>query len=317
MKILVIDDSTGQRLFLQSHLAKMGHEVVCAGNGRQGITLFRECGPDLILLDVIMPDLDGCATAREIRACGPHWVPIIFLSGCDQTEDIEAGIDAGGDDYLTKPFHPKILGAKIRSMQRIVEMRCRLVAQSDQVNALNTTLTRLVELDGLTGIANRRRLDRKLAEETARCARNQLPLSVVLIDIDHFKRFNDTYGHLAGDECLKQVGQALERGVHRPADLVARYGGEEFCVVLPETDPDGAMRIAERLRAAIAALVLQTPHGETRVTGSIGVACEIPSLGVKSESLLTKADAALYQAKEDGRNRICQALEMPVAELPA
>lgn len=315
MKILVIDDSNSQRLFLRSHLAKMGHEVVCAGDGREGIALFRECGPDLILLDMIMPDLDGCATAREIRACASHWVPIIFLSGCDQTEDIEAGIDAGGDDYLTKPFHPKILGAKIRSMQRIVEMRCELVSQSDQVIALNATLTRLVELDGLTAIANRRRLDRKLAEETARCARNQLPLSVILIDIDHFKRFNDTYGHVAGDECLKQVGKTLAGAVHRPADLVARYGGEEFCVVLPETDPDGAMQIAERLRAAIAGLMFQTSLGQTRVTGSIGVACEIPSLGVASESLLTRADAALYRAKEGGRNRVCRALEMPVTEL--
>ena len=321
MKILVIDDSSSQRLFLQAYLARLGHEVVQAIDGRQGIELFNSGDPDLILLDVMMPGIDGFETARVIRGAGDQWVPIIFLSGCADSGDIETGIDAGGDDYLTKPVDPKVLEAKIRSMTRIAQMRRQLVARGDELRAANAALLRLVDMDGLTGIANRRHLDRKLAEEISRCGRNHVPLSVVLLDIDHFKRFNDSHGHLAGDECLKQVARVLERELLRPSDLAARYGGEEFCVVLPETDCAGALQVAERMRAGVAALKL-TVAGDTGVapdatapevgaTASFGVAAAVPSARTTAQSLLAAADAALYRAKAGGRDMVCHS-RLPV-----
>lgn len=312
MKILVIDDSASQRLFLKAYLGKMGHEVVQAADGREGIDRFGASDPDLILLDVMMPGIDGYETARVIRGARDQWVPIIFLSGCNESADIEAAIDAGGDDYLTKPFDPKVLEAKIRSMTRIAQMRRQLVLRSEELRSANATLMRLIDMDGLTGIANRRRLDSKLAEEIGRCSRNHVPLSVILLDIDHFKRFNDTHGHLGGDECLKAVAQVFASELKRPADLAARYGGEEFCIVLPETDCAGALLVAERLRAAIACLKVQAAPGVMAgVTVSCGVASEVPSADTPAEAVLAQADAALYCAKEGGRNMVCQS-RMPV-----
>ncbi len=319
MKILVIDDSSSQRYFLCAYLARLGHEVLQAVDGRQGIDLFNSGDPDLILLDVMMPGIDGFETARVIRGSGDQWVPIIFLSGCADSGDIETGIDAGGDDYLTKPVDPKVLEAKIRSMTRIAQMRRQLVARGDELRAANAALLRLVDMDGLTGIANRRHLDRKLSEEISRCGRNHVSLSVILIDIDHFKRFNDSHGHLAGDECLKQVARVLEREMLRPSDLAARYGGEEFCVVLPETDCAGALQVAERMRAAVAALKLTgvgvtgvaTAEPEAVATASFGVAATVPSARTTAQSLLAAADAALYRAKAGGRDMVCHS-RLPV-----
>ena len=304
MKILVIEDSGSERMFLQLYLVKQGHEVLIAENGIAGVAMFAETAPDLVLLDMLMPDMDGRETVRRIRALSDEWVPVIFLSGQDATEDIEAALDAGGDDYLVKPFKPKILNAKIRSMQRIAAMRQRLVEA-------NIKLTHLAEIDGLTGLPNRHRLDQKLNEEVGRCARARLPLSVILLDIDHFKRFNDTYGHLIGDACLKLVGQSLVAELHRPADLVGRYGGEEFCVVLPDTALAGAVTIAEQLRKAVSALVLQTDAEPARLTISLGVTTLVPQPGAKADDLLKPADAALYQAKADGRNLVRSAITAP------
>jgi len=297
MKILVVDDSSIERRFLQRYLASQGHEVLCAENGGLGVATYAEALPDLVLLDMSMPDMDGREVVRQMRAQSDEWVPIIFLSGMTRTEDIEEALDAGGDDYLTKPFQPKILDAKIRSMQRIAAMREKLVES-------NRKLTSLAELDGLTGLPNRRRLDQKLADELSRCARNQAPLSAIMIDIDHFKRFNDTHGHLAGDECLRQVATSLAAELRRPADLVGRYGGEEFCAVLPETPAAGASSMAEQMRARVSQLKLQTPGGPARVTISLGVATLVPKLGDNAATIITPADTALYTAKGDGRNLV-------------
>ena len=320
MKILVIDDSASQRLFLKAYLGKMGHEVVQAADGREGIERFGSCDPDLVLLDVMMPGIGGYETARVIRGARDQWVPIIFLSGCNESADIEAGIDAGGDDYLTKPFDPKVLEAKIRSMTRIAQMRRQLVLRSEELRTANAALMRLIDMDGLTGIANRRCLDRKLAEEIGRCARNHVPLSLVLLDIDHFKRFNDSHGHLGGDECLKAIAHMLDSELKRPSDLAARYGGEEFCLVLPETDCAGALLVAERLRASVAGLQVRvTPGLLACVTASFGVASEVPSAGTDPHTLMAAADAALYCAKEGGRNMVCQSRSpvMPGTRPPA
>jgi diguanylate cyclase (GGDEF)-like protein len=306
MRILIIDDDAGLRDFLQHYLGERGHEVFTAENGGIGVRMFLQYAPDLVLLDMLMPDMDGRETVRCMRAAEPEWVPVIFMSGCNVTEDIESALDAGGDDYMLKPFNPKILDAKIRSMQRIAQMRGRLVEQAGELRVANAELERLAELDGLTGIPNRRRLDRKLEEEISRCARNHTPLSALMLDIDHFKRFNDTHGHQLGDQCLKLVGRTLAGQLRRPADLVARYGGEEFCVVLPETPVNGATAIAELLRRKIARLELPLQHGQGHigVTVSMGVASLVPKTDTPPGQLLDLADGALYQAKAAGRNTI-------------
>ena len=296
MKILVVDDSLVERSYLQRHLGRQGHKVLLADSGGWGLAMYEQHAPDLVLLDMVMPDFDGRETVRRMRALSDEWVPIIFLSGLGGTEDIEAALDSGGDDYLVKPFQPKILDAKLRSMQRIAAMRARLVEA-------NTKLTGLAEMDGLTGIANRRRLDRKLSEELARCARSKLPVSMILLDIDHFKKFNDTYGHLTGDECLKLVAQCVAAEVRRPGDLIARYGGEEFCAVLPETSVEGALLLAEQLRKSVEQLRLQTAQGEVSLTISLGVSGAVPIHITKGAELLELADGALYKAKQAGRNR--------------
>jgi diguanylate cyclase (GGDEF)-like protein len=306
MKILVIDDSASQRLFLRAVLTKSGHDVIVAADGHEGISKFKEADPDLVLLDVVMPGLDGYETARVLRGTADEWVPIIFLSGKGESADLEAGIDAGGDDYLTKPVDQLVLEAKMRSMSRIARMRRQLVENGTSLKTANEALLRLVDVDGLTGLANRRRLDLKLEEEFGRCARSELPLSVVLLDIDHFKRFNDTHGHLGGDECLKQVARLIESGTSRHADLAARYGGEEFCLVLPETDAAGAQLVAERLRASVAALVIALdPERTATVSASFGVYSRVPTSGEDFKGHLSQADNALYEAKTSGRNRVC------------
>ncbi len=306
MKILIVDDSAGERMFLKRYLGKQGHEVMSAEDGQEGVAMYAAAAPDLVLLDMMMPDMDGSETVRRMRALSDEWAPIIFLSGLNTTEDIETALDSGGDDYLVKPFQPKILDAKIRSMQRIAAMRRRLVEA-------NAKLTSLAEIDGLTGIANRHRLNQKLHEELMRCARSKLPLSVILMDIDHFKRFNDTYGHLTGDDCLKLVAGCVAAEVRRPADLCARYGGEEFCVVLPETPAAGAMALAEQIRASVAQLRLQTAQGPVSLTISLGVASMVPAPGTDASVLLAQADTALYRAKDSGRNAVCMAEEAELA----
>jgi diguanylate cyclase (GGDEF)-like protein len=305
MKLLLIDDSSQQRMFMRAQLLRMGHEVVLAADGRHGIESFAASDPDLVLLDVQMPGIDGYETARIIREDNEEWVPIIFLSGRNTSGDIEAGIAAGGDDYLTKPCDPQVLEAKIRSMTRIALMRRRLVDRGEELKAANAELSRIVDIDGLTGIANRRRLDRKIEEEISRGARNRVPLSVVLLDIDHFKRFNDANGHLAGDDCLKKVAMVLDANMLRPGDLAARYGGEEFCAVLPETDASGALEIAERVRMQIAELKIDVPPEATCVTVSLGVATALTTGHTLAARLLSDADEALYRAKHAGRNKVC------------
>jgi diguanylate cyclase (GGDEF)-like protein len=296
LKILVIDDSLAERNFLQRHLGAQGHEVLLAEDGRRGIAMYGHA-PDLVLLDMVMPDLDGSEVVRRLRALSDEWVPIIFLSALGHVEAIQTAISSGGDDYLVKPFQTAVLDAKIHSMQRIAGMRARLIEA-------NAKLVSLADLDGLTGIANRRCLEAKLKSEWGRCGRVNQPISVILFDVDHFKKINDTYGHLVGDECLKKVAACAAAAVKRPTDLLARYGGEEFCVVLPNTPPEGALELAEKLRESIARMVVEAPQGDVRLTISLGVNGCKPAPGEKVTALIERADGALYRAKQGGRNRV-------------
>ncbi len=316
MKILVVDDSATMRAALAKMLARMGHEALTADCGAQAIRLYQSEPPDLVLLDVQMPGISGFEVAERLRTLHPGaWVPLIFLSSQEDDEDIEQGIAAGGDDYLIKPVSNVVLNAKIRAMQRIVGMRSRLLALGNELTAANHALVKLSQQDGLTGLANRRHFDATLLAEMERAQRTGEPLSVVLCDVDHFKLFNDHYGHLAGDDCLKAVAAAIQSSCQRPADLAARYGGEEFVMVLPHTPPAGALRVAETLLHALAARALPHARSSTaaHVTLSAGIATFDPRQGINPAHLIARADGALYQAKSGGRNR-CVMPEQCMAE---
>lgn len=309
MKILVVDDSATMRAALAKMLSKMGHESLTAASGAQAIALYESAPPDLVLLDVEMPELDGFEVAPRLRAVRPgEWIPLIFLSSKEDDEDVERGIAAGGDDYLIKPVSNVVLKAKITAMQRIVEMRARLLALGNELTAANRELIKLSQSDGLTGLANRRHLDATLLDEMARARRTGDHLAVILCDVDHFKLYNDHYGHLAGDDCLKAVAGAIRSVCKRPADLAARYGGEEFMLVLPHTAPDGARVVAEKLLEAIAALGIAHARSSAaaHVTISAGVASFDAGKGVNPAEMIARADGALYAAKERGRNRFVQ-----------
>ena len=306
MKILVVDDSRTIRASLGTLLARMGHQVVEAENGERALELYASEKPDLLLVDVMMPVLDGYEAATRLRREHPDdWVPIIFLSSMEADQDLDRAIEAGGDDYLVKPVSFVVLNAKIRALHRLESMRRKLLGLTGELADANRTLEAMARMDGLTGIANRRYFDSYLPTELARSARSRAPLSLVLIDIDHFKIFNDHYGHPAGDACLRQVATALRAAQRRPGDLAARYGGEEFAMVLPDTPLEGALEVAKHIAERVAQLDI--PHaGSTThrvLTLSQGIATCAPGDTATCERLVAHADKALYLAKERGRNR--------------
>ena len=306
MKILIADDSLTIRVGLSRLVEKMGHTVVQACDGSEAVALYERDRPDLVLIDVMMPVMDGYEAARRMRACRPdEWGPIIFLSSMEADQDLDRAIEAGGDDYLVKPVSFVVLNAKIRAMHRIETMRRKLIDMSAQLTTANQELERISRQDGLTRIANRRYFDTYLSEELKRAARQKSDLSLILIDIDHFKRYNDRYGHQAGDVCLRQVASTLTAVCRRPADLAARYGGEEFVMVLPDTPLAGAVGLAETLRQTLAQMAL--PHADSDVsalvTMSQGVVSVLPDALATPEQLIECADRALYQAKHEGRDR--------------
>jgi diguanylate cyclase (GGDEF)-like protein len=292
-RILAIDD---ERLNLNvlHGLLKDECKVMVAVDGDQGIKAAQTHLPDLILLDITMPGKNGyevCRTLREHPAT--QNIPIIFITALSDGEDETRGLELGAADYITKPFNPSVVRARVKTQLRLKRQ--------------NDLLERLAFMDGLTGIANRRLLDMTLDKEWLRGQRSGAPLSALLLDVDHFKKYNDHYGHAQGDECLKQVGQVLSGQARRASDLVARYGGEEFCLLLPDTASDQAQARAQAVVEAFAALALPHAKSDTcpHVTASIGVATCWPQAGAESAQLLQMADQALYEAKRTGRNRMC------------
>ncbi len=306
MKILVVDDSPTIRAALKALLERMGHTVVEANNGKEALQMYRQDRPGLVLIDVVMPVMDGYESARHMReTSADEWVPIIFLSSKEADQDLDRAIEAGGDDYLVKPVSFVVLNAKIRALQRLESMRTKQLEMSRDLASANRELEKLSRQDGLTGIANRRYFDSYLVTEVRRAAREKAPVSLILSDVDHFKAFNDCYGHQAGDDCLRRVAAALSSAGRRPADLAARYGGEEFAMVLPGTVLDGAVDVAQAVSRVIGGLAI--PHARSavdqNVTLSQGVVSLIPEKESASEDLIQRADQALYQAKQQGRNR--------------
>jgi len=306
MKILVVDDSPTIRAALRGLLERMGHTVVEASDGKEALQMYRQDRPGLVLIDVVMPIMDGYESARHMRETkADEWVPIIFLSSKEADQDLDRAIEAGGDDYLVKPVSFVVLNAKIRALQRLESMRTKQLEMSRDLASANRELEKLSRQDGLTGIANRRYFDSYLVTEVRRGARERQPLSLILSDVDHFKAFNDCYGHQAGDDCLRRVAAALSSAGRRPADLAARYGGEEFAMVLPGTVLDGAVDVAQAVSRVIEGLAI--PHERSavdrRVTLSQGVVSLTPEKETSSEDLIQRADQALYLAKQQGRNR--------------
>ncbi len=319
--ILIVDDVPDNVDLLRRMLTCGRVSIQAASNGETALALAKSTLPELILLDICMPHMDGYEVCEKMKA-NPITkdIPIIFISALDELPDKLKAFKLGGVDYITKPFNSTEVAARVElhlSLRRLQqqleqqnerlreEIRDRCAAET-ALQLANQELQRLAHLDGLTQIANRRGFDNCLAHEWRRLARDQQPLALVLCDVDCFKRFNDTYGHQAGDECLRQIAGAIGRATKRPGDLVARYGGEEFAVILPNTPTQGALKVAEDIQFAIAHLKI-THQGSLVnqfVTISIGVAVITPLADVSSIHLVTAADRALYRAKAEGRDRI-------------
>jgi diguanylate cyclase (GGDEF)-like protein len=305
MKVLLAEDSRSNQMLISAYIKDFGHDVVAVDNGVQALESFQRSRPDLVIMDVTMPEMDGIEATREIKTiCEQNndWVPIIFLSGLSDAKDILKGISVGGDDYLVKPVDPIVLNAKLTAMERIADMR-------HQLDAANRKLKLMTVKDGLTGIYNRRHFDEVLEKELKISRRSQAPVSLILCDIDHFKTYNDFYGHQQGDDCLCKVAQTIQAAVKRPGDLVARYGGEEFVAVLPDTTLEAAQLLAESVRKAVEVAIL--PHEKSTTADYVTLSLGVATLAATAEQsieqqvhqLINEADQALYQAKSQGRNR--------------
>ncbi|MBF0159642.1 MAG: diguanylate cyclase [Magnetococcales bacterium] len=292
MKILLVDD-TESNIDILLELLSSEHEISVAMDGQTALEYVRNEQPDIILLDVMMPQMDGWEVIRRLKAEQNYReIPIIFITSKEQVEDEIHGFELGAVDYITKPFVPVIVKSRVNTHLELKRQR--------------DILANLSMIDGLTGISNRRRFDEALHKEWTRGARSNFPVSLILMDIDFFKPYNDNYGHPAGDECLRKVGQALAREIQRAPDLVARYGGEEFVSLLPETDHQGAQIVAEKLRTIVERLAI--PHAHSRaadhVTLSLGMVTAFPSRDQSPLILVQGADELLYQSKQAGRNRL-------------
>lgn len=292
-RLLLVDD---QPINIQTlyQIFHADHEVFMATSGEQALAFCRGNPlPDLILLDVVMPGLDGLAVCQQLKA-DPVLanIPVIFVTACMDPADETRALEAGGVDFITKPVNPMVVRARVKT-------HLTLKAQGDFLRSL-------VFVDGLTGVANRRRFDEALLSEWRQCQRAGTLLALLMIDIDHFKRYNDHYGHPTGDACLQQVAAVLKAAMQRASDLVARYGGEEFVCLLPGCDQVAALAKARALQEALAAqgIVHEASPTAACVTLSIGVAVAQPQAGGSPAALVAAADAALYSAKHRGRNCI-------------
>ena len=283
---------------MRAYILAAGHQALVAESGEQALQLIENSVVDLIIMDVEMPGLNGFETTRLMREWFKgFWVPIIFVTGKSDEQSYTDGIEAGGDDYLIKPISAVILRAKIHAMERIIEMR-------DKLSQLNNELQKLSQTDSLTQVYNRRAFDDMAQKYWLVATRRHSSISVLMLDVDHFKLYNDYYGHPAGDNCLVQVSAALKTSLLRPEDTLGRYGGEEFIVILPDTDRQGAEQLASTIRRNIEALHIEHKRSSTaaEVTISVGGATCSHTMGSSLEELIKQADEALYKSKLAGRN---------------
>lgn len=305
--VLVVEDQDAVRAALVGQLQHAGvAQVLQADNGDSALALFCQHRPDLVLLDIKLPGNDGYWVAQQMRSAEPgDWTPIIFLSGLDSELDVWRGIEAGGDDYLVKPVKPIVLVAKLRAMRRLLDMRRRLVVVTQELHLANQRLNAMVEVDALTGLVNRRGFDRLLHREILAGRREGTPLTLMLCDLDHFKRYNDALGHVQGDHCLRGIGRLLREVCVRPRDVATRYGGEEFALILPNTPRSGAMTFARALCKVLDGRSIAHPDSPLGplLTLSGGITTCVPDAHTSAEAMIMRADQALYAAKAQGRNR--------------
>jgi two-component system, cell cycle response regulator len=290
MKLLIIDDNVDALEVAKARLAKENLNIFCAEGGIAGLEVAQREKPDLILLDLEMPDLCGFDVCRALKADAELcMIPVLFLTGSASAEDKVRGLDLGAVDYVTKPFDAFELCARVRAALRTKHLQDLLIEHA--------------HIDPLTGLPNRRALMERLQHEWARIQRHGGHLSLIMVDIDHFKRVNDAYGHPVGDKMLQEVARAIARQC-REVDLATRYGGEEFAIVVPDETAAGAMRLAERCRQAVANVYVAVRHEEVRATASFGVADVDAKSLASPEALIKRADEALYFAKNAGRNLV-------------
>ncbi|MBK8971342.1 MAG: diguanylate cyclase [Hahellaceae bacterium] len=291
-KILIADDEKLNRSLLAG-LFREEYRVILAKDGAQVLEKVSLHQPDLILLDIMMPGMNGYEVLVRLKGNPTtQSIPVIFITALDSEQEEEKGILMGASDYIAKPFRNSILKARVNNHMQMVRQR--------------QLLEELANMDGLTNIANRRCFENVMAAEWSRCKRARLPLSVLMIDVDYFKDYNDCYGHGGGDHVLRLLARTLSSCLRRPSDRVARYGGEEFIILLPETDGPGARVQAERIRDRVASLKIRHELSEVSewLTISVGGATVVPSESIESGWLLDEADKRLYRAKKMGRDRI-------------
>lgn len=302
-KVLVVDDVPENVEVLQTILQDE-YRVLTATNGPKGLEIAAAELPDLVLLDVTMSEMNGYEVCRALHSqFATENTPVIFVTSLEESQDEAKGFEVGGVDYITKPVNPIVVKARVGT-------HIKLKRQAD-------ALRRLSSLDGLTGIANRRRFDELLGINWSRCSRSGGPLALVILDVDFFKQYNDTYGHQMGDECLRAIAGVLTSHTNRIDDLAARYGGEEFVCLLPHTPVEGALKVTKSILSSISQLGL--PHRASKVsdmvTASAGVAVAEHFRGESSQGLLKRADLALYWAKSNGRNQVRVHSEVTAKEM--
>ena len=300
MKVMLVEDDRSVMMVTAAYIKSFGHEVVPAITGEIALELFDPNTMDLILMDYLLPGIDGVETTKKLRKkYKDEWFPIIFITSANGDKHLAQGLEAGADDYLQKPVRPIVLESKIAAIARLVKM------QKDLLTA-NKKMEQLSYLDGLTHIYNRRGFDRAMNSEWKRRLRDKNTLSFLMIDVDCFKKYNDRYGHQSGDDCLKTIVATLEENLLRPADVVARYGGEEFAVLLPATNKEGAIEVAERLVKAIEKREILHEKSDVSkyVTISVGVALANTEQESSLEGFIKAGDDSLYIAKSSGRNQV-------------
>ncbi|PSO71380.1 MAG: diguanylate cyclase response regulator [Cyanobacteria bacterium QH_8_48_120] len=291
--ILLVDPEKTQRLILRRAMEKEGYRVMEASDGEQCLEVCSYLKPDLVLLDAMMPGVDGFTCCSQLHSLmGKDCPPVLMTTVLNDQASVDLAFEVGAIDYVTKP----VIWSLLR--QRLYRLFQNQWAMGE--------LQRLSLVDGLTKIANRRSFDERLPQEWQRLAREAAPLSLVLCDLDRFKNYNGLYGHQAGDECLQEVAKVLDESAKRPADLAARYGGEEFALILPNTDAEGAVRIAETIQGRLQASAIAHENSDVSklVTLSMGVASEIPKPDSSEKALIEQADQALYRAKQQGGDRV-------------
>jgi len=299
--ILIVDDTPANLLLLTQLLNAQSYDVRPVTQGAMTLTVARTLHPDLILLDIRMPDMDGYAVCQQLKA-DPETsqIPVIFISALDDVEDKVRAFECGGVDYVTKPFQPLEVLARVRTHLALAQARTALEEANRELQRALAREAELARIDWLTGVYNRSYFYELAVREFAIATRYERPLAIGMIDVDHFKQINDRYGHLVGDQVLRSIAQTIAHQI-RTTDCIGRFGGEEFILLLPNTDTIASLTLAERLRTTIGGLVIHTDKGDVSVTISIGITGRQPA-DTTIERTIDRADQALYVAKQQGRN---------------